>query len=208
MPCSKAANGVDMHYEIIEESVAFKGFFSLLKYRLKHTLYKGGWSEVISRELFHRGDCVAVIPYDPILDRVILIEQFRIGAIKTSPVPWLWEIVAGAIEAGETPETVAHRETFEEAGCLIRELIRIGRFYPTPGGCSETITLFCALVDARDAEGIYGLAEEHEDIRASSLSFDEAMQWLESEKIAAAAPIIGLQWLALNREKLRNHHAG
>ncbi|MBM3203935.1 NUDIX domain-containing protein, partial [Candidatus Woesearchaeota archaeon] len=148
--------GANMQYEIIEEAAAFKGFFSLLKYRLRHTLYKGGWSAVISRELFHRGDCVAVIPYDPILDRVILIEQFRIGAIKTSPVPWLWEIVAGAIEEGETPEAVAHRETFEEAGCSIRQLIRIGRFYPTPGGCSETITLFCALVDAPDAEGFYG----------------------------------------------------
>lgn len=194
-------------YQIIEESTAFKGFFSLLKYRLRHTLYRGGWSEVISRELFHRGDCVAVLPYDPVRDRVVLIEQFRVGAIKTSPVPWLWEIVAGAIEEGETPEAVAHRETLEEAGCTIQELIRIGCFYPTPGGCSETITLFCALIDSAGVDGVYGLAEEHEDIRALSLDFGTAMQWLESETIRAAAPIIGLQWLALNRDSLRARYA-
>lgn len=190
-------------FDIIEESPVYQGFFSLLKYKLKHTLYQGGWSPVLSRELFHRGACVAVIPYDPVLDKVVLIEQFRVGAIKTSPVPWLWEIVAGAIEEGETAEDVAHREMLEEAGCSIQKLIRISQFYPTPGGCSETITLFCALVDASGVEGIYGLAEEHEDIRALSLSFDEAMAWLQEEKIVAAAPIIGLQWLALNREKLR-----
>ncbi len=190
-------------YEIVEEKTLYDGFFALLKYRLKHTLYQGGWSETISRELFDRGNCVAVIPYDPVSDRVVLIEQFRIGAIKTSPVPWLWEIVAGAIEAGETPEEVAYRETLEEAGCEIRELIRIGRFYPTPGGCSETITLFCALIEGGERDGIYGLQEEHEDIRALSLPFAEAMQWLHEEKIMAAAPIIGLQWLALNRERLR-----
>ena len=189
-------------YEIIEETVGFRGFFSLLKYRLKHTLYGGGWSAVISRELFHRGECVAVLPYDPVLDRVVLIEQFRIGAIKTSPVPWLWEIVAGAIETGETPEAVARRESEEEAGCAIRQLIRIGRFYPTPGGSSETITLFCGLVDAANVGGVHGLAEEHEDIRALSLDFSEALQWLAEGKIEAAAPIIALQWLALTREKL------
>jgi len=190
-------------FQILEETPLYQGFFSMLKYRLKHTLYQGGWSAVVSRELFHRGSCVAVIPYDPVLDQVVLIEQFRVGAIKTREIPWLWEIVAGAMEPGETAEDVAYRETREEAGCEIRELIRIGRFYPTPGGCSEDITLFCALVDSVGIEGTYGLEEEHEDILAMVLSFETAMQWMQDEKIVAAAPIIGLQWLALHRDKLR-----
>lgn len=188
-------------FEIIEERPLYQGFFNLFHLRVRHTLFKGGWSEPLSRELFHRGRCVAVIPYDPLRDQVLLIQQFRVGALKDQDEPWLWEIVAGAIEEDESPEEVAYRETREEAGCEIRELIRICEFYPTPGGCSEKITLFCGIIDAENVDGIYGLEEEHEDILARAMDFELAMEWLRQGRIEAATPIIALQWLALNRER-------
>jgi ADP-ribose pyrophosphatase len=191
-------------FEIIEEAPLYRGFFSLSRIRLRHTLFQGGWSEPLDRELFHRGRCVAVVPYDPKADRVVLIEQFRVGALHVKDDPWLLEIVAGAIEEGESPEEVARRETLEEAGCDIRELIRIGEFFATPGGCSERITLFCGLVDSTGVGGVHGLAEEQEDIRADVVDFAEAMAWVEEGLIDSAIPILGLQWLALNRERLRN----
>lgn len=189
--------------EIVETTPLYRGFFHLTRFNLRHTLFQGGWSEVIERELFHRGRAVAVIPYDPVRDQVVLIEQFRIGALGVNAQPWLLEVVAGAIEDGESPEAVAHREALEEAGCALRDLIRIGEFFPTPGGCSEKITLFCGLVDASEVGGVHGLAEEQEDILASVVDFATAMAWVEQGRIDSAVPIIGLQWLALNRERLR-----
>jgi len=190
-------------FEVIEEEPIYRGFFSLSRIRFRHALFRGGWSEPLDRELFHRGKSVAVMPYDPVADRVVLIEQFRVGAMQVSGDPWLLEIVAGAVEEGESPEDVAHREAREEAGCEIHELIRIAEFFPTPGGCSEKITLYCGIVDSHGLGGIHGLGEEHEDILASVVSFDQAIDWLDQGRIEAAIPIIGLQWLALNRGRLR-----
>ncbi|MFM8444001.1 MAG: NUDIX domain-containing protein [Methylococcus sp.] len=189
-------------FEIMDESPLYRGFFNLTRYRLRHTLYAGGWCEPLVRELFHRGRCVAVLPYDPETDRVILIEQFRIGAVGDKETPWLVEIVAGAIEPGEEPEAVARREAEEEAGCRLGELIHIGDFYTTPGGCSEKVSVFCGLLDGPIEEGVFGLSEEGEDIRAMALSADEALAWLAAGLIDSAIPALALQWLALNRGRL------
>lgn len=194
-------------FSIIEEQALYRGFFNLTRFRLRHTLYRGGWSDAIERELFHRGRCVAVIPYDPASDHVVLIEQFRIGAIAEQATPWLLEIVAGAVEEGETAEDVAHREADEEAGCAIRELIPIHEFYTTPGGCSEKLSLFCGIVDASELGGHFGLAEEQEDILVQVVEFAQAMELLQCGKIESAIPIIALQWLALNRDRLRRSYS-
>jgi ADP-ribose pyrophosphatase len=194
---------IEKAFELIENEPIYRGFFSLSRIRFRHTLFRGGWSESLDRELFHRGRSVAVIPYDPVADQVVLIEQFRVGAMFVEGDPWLLEIVAGAFEEGESPEDVAYREASEEAGCEIRKLVRIAEFFPTPGGCSEKITLFCGIVDSRGLGGVHGLSEEHEDILVRVLSFDQAIEWLNQGRIEAAIPIIGLQWLALNRDHLR-----
>ncbi len=189
--------------EIESRSVCFQGFFRVEKFRLRHALFAGGVSQTMSRELFERGQAVAVLPYDPVLDRVVLIEQFRIGALHDPQGAWLTEIVAGMITVGEEPESVARREAREEAGCVMGELLPICRFYPSPGGCSESIVLFCGRVDAGSIGGIHGLAHENEDIRVFTAGFIEAMTWVESGRINSAAPIMALQWLALNKSKVR-----
>ncbi len=188
--------------EIISRECVYQGFFSMEKIRLRHTLFEGGWSPVLTRELFHRGKCVAVLLYDPDKDEVVLVEQFRMGALEQVERAWLMEIVAGAIEPGETAENVALRESEEEANCKINKLFKINEFYTTPGGSAERITLFCGLVDATNVEGVHGLKSEHEDIRVLSVKFDQAYRMLEKGEIESAIPIIAIQWLALNKEKL------
>lgn len=190
-------------FEILQKEIVYPGFFRMEKYRLKHTLFAGGWSAEINRELFVRGSCVAVVLYDPYADKVILIEQFRAGAILQPDRAWLVEIVAGAIEDGETAEEVAYRESLEEAGCEIQDLITINEFYTTPGCSAERITLFCGKVDSAQIGGIHGLNEEHEDILVKAVAFEEAYQMIENGSIESAIPIIGIQWLALNRQKLK-----
>lgn len=194
----------DKQFQILDTRVVYEGFFRLEQYTLKHTLFNGGWSPPLKRELFRRGNCVAVLLYDPDRDEVVLIEQFRVGAVLQPERAWQLEIVAGAIEEGETAEEVAYREVREEAGCEIEELIEIKQFFTTPGGSSEWITLFCGRVDSRQVGGIHGLDEEDEDIRVTAVKFDEVFQMLEDDRIESGIPIIAIQWLYIHREKLRS----
>ena len=189
--------------KILERSQVYTGFFTLEQFTLQHTLFAGGWSKPVKRELFRRGTCVAVLLYDPELDRVVMIEQFRVGALLHVENPWLLEIVAGAIEDGETAEEVAYREAIEEAGCKILELTQIQKFFTTPGGSSEWLTLFYGRVNCNNVGGIHGLDEEDEDIRVSTLSFDEVYDLLKSGAINSAIPVIAIQWLYIHRDELR-----
>lgn len=188
--------------QIDEQQEVYRGFFRLHRYRLRHRLFAGGWSDTMVRELFERGSAVSVLPYDPIRDELVLIEQFRIGAMQTSSSPWLYECVAGNIEPGEAPEQVCRREAQEEAG------LELGRLYPmlsylsSPGGTSERLYLYMAECDSSRAGGIHGIDEEHEDIRVVRMKTAEALQMLESGQIDNAAAVISLQWFALNRQKV------
>lgn len=190
-------------FEVLDKQTVYQGFFRLEQYTFKHTLFKGGWSQPITRELFRRGNCVAVLLYDPDRDEVVLIEQFRVGAVHQPDRAWLLEIVAGAIEPGETAEEVAYREAEEEAGCEIKELLEIQQFYTTPGGCSERITLFCGRVDSSEVGGVHGLAEEDEDIRVTAVKFADVFEMLQAGRIESGIPIIAIQWLYIHREQLR-----
>ncbi len=190
-------------FEILAQETVYRGFFNLEQYTLKHTLYKGGWSQPLNRELFRRTSCVAVLLYDPDRDEVVLIEQFRVGAMFQAHRAWLLEIVAGAIEAGETAVEVAYRESEEEAGCQISELLEIMQFYTTPGGSSERITLFCGRVDSSNIGGIHGLQAEGEDIHVSAVKTEQVFQMLENGQIESGIPIIAIQWLYIHRDRLR-----
>lgn len=191
-----------MRYELIARDVLYRGFFSLERLRLRFQRFDGGWSPELDREMFERGHAVAVLPYDPVRDEVVLIEQFRPGALDAPTGPWMTEIVAGMIEQGEAPDEVAHREAEEESGLVLGRLIPITRYWVSPGGTTESIHLFLGVVDAGDAGGHYGLEHEHEDIRVHVVTLDEAMARIEQGQICSAAPIIALQWLALNRQRL------
>ena len=158
---------------------------------------------MVVRELFERGHTVAVLPYDPVQDKVVLIEQFRIGAYAAGLEPWLSETIAGIIDSGEGAEEVAHREALEEANCRMLELVKIGTFVMSPGGSSETTTMFCGRVDSGGVGGVYGLAQEGEDILARVVSLDEALKNLAVGKIVSAYAVIPLLWLQSNKASLK-----
>lgn len=191
-----------MKWELINRKSLFSGFFKVDQCQIKHELFAGGETH-ITRELFHRGDAVAVLLYDPAKDRVVMVEQFRVGALDDEQGPWLLEIVAGIVEQGESPKEVARRECLEEAGLEVHAFETIHTFYSSPGGCSEKIFLLCGLVDSDKADGIHGLPDEGEDIRVSVHDYQEVIDLLGSDHISSAIPIIALQWLQINRERLR-----
>lgn len=193
------ANGV----EIIASETAFDGYFRVDRYRLKHRLHAGGWSGELIREVFERGHAACVLPYDPVADSVVLIEQFRMGPFARQDQPWLLEVVAGIIESGESPADVARRETKEESGLEILDLEPIADFYVSPGGASQFNKLYCARVDSQKADGIHGLDDEGEDIRVHVLRYAEIEELLDNNEIRDATSLVALLWLARHRENLR-----
>lgn len=193
----------DDDVEVVEREACFRGFYQLDRLHLRHRLFAGDMGKLISRELFVRHDAVCVLPYDPQRDCVVLIEQFRVGALDKSLNPWLIELVAGLIDKDEQPEEVARREAVEEAGLVLAELWPLTQYYPSPGGSDERVHLYVGRCDSRGAGGVHGLEEEGEDIRVLVWSLDEALAALDDGRIDNAASIIALQWLALNRDKLR-----
>jgi ADP-ribose pyrophosphatase len=189
--------------EILEREACFRGFYRLDRLHLRHRQFSGEMGPRLSRELFVRHDAVCVLPYDPQRDSVVLIEQFRVGALEKSANPWLLELVAGLIEQDEQPEQVAHREASEEAGLSLGALWPITQYYPSPGGSDERVHLFIGRCDSEGVGGVHGLAEEGEDIRVHVWPLEDALDAVKDGRIDNAASIIALQWLALNRAEIR-----
>jgi ADP-ribose pyrophosphatase len=196
---------VDSHQTV------YAGYFRIDRYRLRHRLFAGGWSEPMMREVFERGQAVAVILYDPERDVLILIEQFRAGVFAAGhggevdrvASPWLIEIIAGIIGEGETPEEVARREAMEEAGCSIQDLQPVCRVFASPGASSETVEIFLATCTAPEAGALHGLDNEHEDIRVRVAAPEEAFAWIADGRIVNGPSIVGLQWFQIHGGRFR-----
>jgi nudix-type nucleoside diphosphatase (YffH/AdpP family) len=179
-------------------------YFALEEHRLRHRLFDGGWSDEISRTVLSVGDAVTVLPYDPRLDSVLLIEQFRAAMFaRGDRCPWAIEAVAGRIDAEMDAETAARREAREEAGVELGRVETIAAYYTTPGYAAEQITSLVGEADLGRAGGLFGVADEHEDIRAFVVPLDEALAGVERGEIDNAPTILSLLWLAQHRGRLR-----
>ena len=170
---------------------------------LSHPRFGGGMTPPLIREVFDRPQAVMVLPYDPVADRIVLVEQFRVGAFVARHPPWMTELVAGMAEAGEALEDVARRELLEETGLAADRLERFATFLPSPGGMSEKVTAFAARIDTSGLAGLGGNADEHEDIRLHTWSVTEAERYLDEGRIDTAITLIGIGWLLRHHARLR-----
>lgn len=200
---SERAMTRDKDVVIEQRERCYQGFYRLDRVQLKHRLFAGTMGPTISRELFVRPDAVCVLPYDPHTDSVVLVEQFRIGALDKSPEPWLLEIVAGLIDTDERPEDVARREAREEADLELHELLPVMNYYPSPGGSDERVCLYVGRCSTEGVGGVFGVAEEGEDIRVHVWPLADALAAVQDGRIDNAASIIALQWLALNKQQVQ-----
>ena len=176
----------------------FQGFYRVDKFWLQHRHFDGSMGCEITREMFVRPPAVGVLIYDVKTDDVLLIEQFRVGAISDQH-PWQYEVVAGLVEPGEALEDVARRETLEEAGVVITDMEFVFEFIPSAGGSDERFRLFVAPADLSRAGGVHGVAEEGENIRVNVMGLKQALQLVSSGRINNAPCMLALQWLALNK---------
>jgi ADP-ribose pyrophosphatase len=191
--------------KITAQEIAFRRHLRLDVVRYRNRLYSGEWSGERVYDVVRRGGAVAIILYDPHRDEVVLVEQFRLPPLIAGFSPWITEVVAGLIDKeGESTEDVARRESFEEAGVeVIGDLIPIQLYLPTPGNSDETVMLFCGRVDSSKAAGIFGVAEEHEDIRVMVRPLAELEAMVDAGKIETGHTLISLYWLLRHRDELR-----
>ena len=192
---------------LLREEIAYSGFFRIRRLTLQHRLFDGGWSEPLVREVFERGDAVGVLPYDPVRDSVILIEQFRPGAMRGKDSPWMLELIAGVVEPGESDENVIHREAMEEAGCELGELEPIATMLPSAGACSEQVRLFCGRALRAGVGDVHGLSEEGEDILVHEVSRSDAIDLVSRNAVPNGHTLIALQWLQVHGLRLREQWA-
>ena len=191
--------------EILSKTTPYSDFFKMDDYQVRAETFDGQMSAPMNRAVFVGMDAALVLPYDPVRDRVLVVEQFRMGPFgRGDPRPWQWEPIAGHVDPGETPEEAARREAIEEAGLTLRALEPVAEAYPAPGAVSEFYYLYVGLADLPDdIEGVAGLAEEGENIRSHVLSFDTLMSMLDARQSANIPLALAGYWLARHRTRLR-----
>ncbi len=195
--------------EVLKRETPFQGFFRLDRLHLRHRLFEGGWSGTMQRELFVRPPAAAVLPYDPQRGEILMVEQFRVGALDWRDTPWCLELIAGlADKEGEPVADLVRREAREEAGMDIGEMKRVAHYMPSPGGSNERLQVFVGRADLRHAGGVHGVVEENEDIRVVVRPVSEVEALLRSGRVDNAASLITLQGLLLHREALDREWGG
>lgn len=188
--------------EIKNTDLLYDGIFKIRSLHLRHRTYSGEWTPWIEREQISRQDAVAVLLYDPKVDAVVMVEQLRIGALRSDNTqsPWLLEIVAGLCDHDEPFIDTAYREAKEEAECEITQLFRIGEFYPTPGGFTEKTQLYCGMVDSTATGKLCGNPHEHEDIQVRVIPTETVLKdWEAGRLMTSASTVIALLWLQHKR---------
>lgn len=176
---------------------AYLGYFAVDEWHLSHRTHAGGFTPEIKREGFVSGDAVAILPWDPVRDRVLVIEQFRLApAMRQDPQPWLLEPIAGRVDAGETVEQSARREALEEADLRLTKLIPAVHHYPSPGALAEFLYQFLAITDLPDGiTGVHGLDGEAEDIRGHLLERDKLTRMVHAGQITNGPLAMLTLWL-------------
>jgi ADP-ribose pyrophosphatase len=194
----------EKNVKIKHKTLVHEGFCHIERYEMQHRLFNGAWTPLYTREIMIKPPVAAALSYDPQHDKVVLIEQFRVGALGQNVTPWLIEVVAGIMDQknAENHEELIRREMREEAGLEIEKLLPIYDYLVTPGCSTEKVKLFCAKVDSTKTPNFCGLKSEHEDIKVHVLSTQEAFAAVRSGQINNTAAIIALQWLELNLENV------
>lgn len=192
-----------MQVLVQEQHREYDGFFKLDRAVLRFEKFDGHMSEPVERIVFERGDSVAVLLYDRKRDVVVLVEQFRYPVyVREKPGGRLLEIVAGTMDGGRAPESVARSESLEEVGYALQELEFVSTFYPSPGACSERIYLYIGYITSEAQVRSGGGAGPGEDIRVHEVSLDKALAWIDEGIIRDAKTIIALQYLALRQGRV------
>ncbi len=129
----------------------------------------------------HHGSAVIVPVFAD--KTVALVKQYRHAAEK-----YLWEIPAGSLAEGESPETGARRELEEEIGVTAENVEKLTQFYVSPGFLSEKMFVFLATDLTETAQNL----EADELLEIGKFTFEQAFEMIRTNEIEDAKTIVGL----------------
>jgi ADP-ribose pyrophosphatase len=167
--------------EIIEEKIVYCGrIFDLKVHKLKIPS-----DRVITREFVDHPGAVALIALKQ--GKILLIKQYRHSVRK-----WLFEVPAGTLERGESPEECAKRELEEETGYRAGRVEEVFKAYVAPGYSSELIHFFLA----EDLRKGASSPEEDEITQTIWLDVDEALKMIFKGEIRDLKTISAILWIS------------
>ncbi|PJG42651.1 NUDIX hydrolase [Acinetobacter tandoii] len=191
--------------DILSREYLFRGFIQVEKVSLRHRLFQqSDYTSVIHRELIQRPEAAGVLIYNDQQQKFALIEQFRIGAMDDPDSPWQLEVIAGVLDGDESPESCIRRESLEESGCELQALQHLFSFYPSAGACAELFHLYSAEATLPEQGGIFGVADEGENIQLHILDYADIRSLLTNGRLRNAPVIMALQWLEQHINTIRN----
>jgi ADP-ribose pyrophosphatase len=135
-----------------------------------------------TREVVRHPGSVAALPVTP-EGALVLVRQYRYPVEQT-----VWELPAGRLDPGESPEAGIQRELREEIGQRAERLEKIAFFYTTPGFCDEAMHVFRAtgLVPDRAA------ADDDERIETATVTLDRARAMIASGELREGKTLVAV----------------
>ncbi|MDD9908947.1 MAG: NUDIX hydrolase [Ahrensia sp.] len=192
------ADDVALEIDVIEKRDDFKGFRAVETFIYRETV--SGLQA--RREIVRTQHAVAVVAYDPKLDRLVMIRQFRIGAQLAHQRGFCTEVVAGLIDPGEDAHTTAARELEEETGLSAIRVEKLCEFLTTPGMTDELLHLYYAQVDASSLSSESGVGSETEQTFPFTLTLEDALAAVDEGRITNGIAMIALFQFTRHRERL------
>jgi len=138
----------------------------------------------VTVDVVRHSKSVVLIPV-PEPGHVTLVRQYRY-AVNSS----LWELPAGSVDPGETPEQAARRECHEEIGLVPATIVRVSAMFPTPGYCDEQMIFF--RLSGLETTDEQAHVDEDEDIEARTFELREAREMIRRGEIVDMKTIVGL----------------
>ena len=183
----------------------FNGFNKIKRYKFQHKLFDSSWSNIISREILITKKAVAILPYDKVKNKVILIKQFRLGALLSDYNPFQIEIIAGLVEKSDKDlKSAVIREAKEESGIEVKykKIQSIRNILNSSGSTNESTSIFFCECTFNKLKKIKGNVNEDENIEVLELSPRKAFELLFKKKIHSVNTIIALEWF---KDYLKNN---
>ena len=196
--------------KIVKRQVEFDGYHRVETITCQpRSLRHAGDAAEMTREVMFCKKIAAVLLYAPESDRILLNQQFRLGAMMAGcEDPFLFEVAAGAVDDGESVEDAARREAFEETGAEISDLEFVAKAYTSAGCLAEEFHLFIGRIPPAADSGFYGLEDEGEEIKTHLLPTQDVFAMLDRGEIMNAPAAVLMHWFARHHNDIRSRWLG